>query len=71
MDLRVWVVAGDAGCLTALHCAGAQRKPGARNSTRMGTNVHVLLELLAGADLRQRAGALGVGIGLAKTVAGS
>ena len=42
--LCVWLVAGDAGCLTACHGAGAERKSRVRRSTGMGTNVHVLLE---------------------------
>ena len=70
MALCVRLVGRYAGYLAALHRAGAKRKSGPRRSTRMGTNVHVLLELLARADIRHGGGAPGVGDFVAKTMAG-
>jgi hypothetical protein len=71
VDLRIWLVVADAAHLTALHRTGAERKSNARHSAGLGTNVHILLELLAGDDIYLSRTALVVRIVVADTLASS
>lgn len=70
MDLRSCVVTGNAGDLTALHRARTQRKRRARGPTWVGTNIRVLLELLARADNCHSGGAVAVRTSVADALAG-
>ena len=48
--LGLWLVPDGAIRFALYHAAGVERKPCPRDSTRVGTNVSFLLELLARAD---------------------
>ena len=47
MAVGVWLVPCDSTLVALRYAARAKRKPRTRGSTRMGTNIRILLDLLA------------------------